>query len=171
METDMDWGSIVAATGAIAGVFGAAAGALGKSIADNASSVRKNNQDKLQMAIDVQSKQIEKQDAKIDILSGQVTNLQKAQLELTIIKTRLEMENAQFRKDIVELQKQVRSLGHIPFVAEEPLSTEGRVTTLEGRVRIAEARQALNVDDIKRDVAATAMISDRIDAIEKNTQG
>lgn len=110
----MDWMAIVGATGAASALFGTGFGVVAKAWVDNATGSRKLYADQLQVAMN----QIIDLNNRIDKLSGQIHNQQLEILQLSVAKTKTETENLQFRRDIADLQRQVRSLGHEPAVPD-----------------------------------------------------
>lgn len=110
----MDWVGIVAATGGACTLFGTGFGVVAKAWVDNATGSRKLYADQLQVAM----QQITHLNEKIDKLSGQIHNQQMEILQLSVAKTKTETENLQFRRDISDLQRQIRSLNHEPVVPD-----------------------------------------------------
>ena len=112
----MDWVATTGAVGALCSVLGAGVGVIAKSAVDWSSGSRKQYIDQLQLALKGQ----EDLRGEMRMQAGQIHNLQEKITELAVSKMKLETENTQFRRDIIDLQRQVRTLGHEPAVPEIP---------------------------------------------------
>lgn len=124
----MDWQAIVVATGGAMTLFGTGLGVIVKSWVDNATGERKLYMDQLTLALQ-ENKEIR---AEQKMQQGQIHNLQMKIKDLSVAKMKLETENIQFRRDITDLQRQLRNLGHEPVVPDTmalvPVPTKKEVT-------------------------------------------
>ena len=93
--------------GVICTAAGGVIGAISKSVADNASGIRKNNFDQLQVAIS----QVVTLQQRSDAQDRQIETLQTTVLNLTRDHVTCQVESAQFKRDIIDLQRQLTSLG------------------------------------------------------------
>lgn len=110
----MDWQAIVVATGGAMTLFGTGLGVIVKSWVDNATGGRKLYMDQLTLALQ-ENKEIR---AEQKMQGGQIHNLRMEIKDLSVANMKLETENVQFRKDITDLQRQLRKLGHEPVVPD-----------------------------------------------------
>lgn len=122
----MNWTEYVASVSAASVLVGGVVGAWAKAWVDGKISDRKDNLDQLQLALS----QIARQDAKIDLMGGQISNLGKRIEELLVANTRLESANESLtasnralRHDITSLQAQITGLGHTPVMPDDVAPT------------------------------------------------
>lgn len=116
----MDLVAMVAATGGACTLLGTGFGVVAKAWVDNATGSRKLYADQLQVAM----QQILTLNERIDKLSGQIHNQQMEILQLSVAKTKTETENLQFRRDIMDLQRQIRGLNQEPVVPDTHVQPE-----------------------------------------------
>lgn len=118
----MDPTTLITAVGAVCSIFGTGLGIILKAVVDWTGGRRKQYLDQLQVSIE-ESRALR---VDLDKQREQIHNLQLEVKELSVAKAKHEVEAIHFRRDITDLQRQVRSLGHVPVVPDHnPEVTSG----------------------------------------------
>ena len=118
----MNWTEYVAGVSAASVLLGGIMGAWTKAWIDSRAIDRRDNLDQLQLALST----ISKLEARADMQGGQIHNLGTRIEQLLVANTRLEASNEalltanrSLRRDVTDLQNQLKGLGHTPIMSDD----------------------------------------------------